>query len=90
MQLADFKKIHGIQVIDFKDTNDGNRFIAKHFSDKLGTEITILTKPKAEFDKSKPVYMYESLDATTGEVLPDVFVASNKAGFVAKPTAFSL
>jgi hypothetical protein len=58
-----------------------NRAIASFFGPN-GVEITVVTKPLTEFDATKDIYVYDCIEQSTGEVIPNVFILSNKSGAV--------
>ena len=77
MTIAEFKKAHNLDVINFNGKSEAGRLVGSVIIN--GAETRVMTT--TDFDKSKPAFIYkntETADADTGEVL-DLYWVSNKS-----------
>jgi hypothetical protein len=84
--LANLKQAYNVDKLVFNMNPATNRAIASFFGSN-GVEITVVTKPLTEFDATKEIFVYDCIEQSTGEIVPNVYILSNKAG---KVPAFTL
>lgn len=79
IQLEQFAKANNIKSLDFNLNPATNRAIVEYMNPK-GEVCKLVTKPLDEFSTDKPIYVYDCIESSTGEVVPNVHILSNKAG----------